>query len=68
MRKIILTRRARDLAALRTDVDILKAETLDLDRRLRQLEHGTTPGSWPRDVAEFHRHVTHDGRGIEVVR
>jgi hypothetical protein len=68
MRKIILTRRARDLAALRADVDILKAAVLDLDRRLRVLEHGAAPGSWPRDVAEFHRHVTHTADGIEVVR
>jgi hypothetical protein len=57
--------RRRTLAALRAEVDILKADVLDLDRRLRQLEGVDT---WPMNVAEFHAHVTHDDRGVEVVR
>jgi len=65
MRKIILTRRARQLVALRADVDILMAAVLAHDRQLRALEHGST---WPANVAEFHAHVTHNAEGIEVVR
>jgi hypothetical protein len=56
---------ASELDALRTEVAMLKAATLDLDRRLRVLEHGTT---WPVSMAEFAAHVTHDNRGVEVVR
>jgi hypothetical protein len=55
----------RTLAALRAEVDILKADVLDLDRRLRQLEGVDT---LPMNVAEFRRHVTHDDRGVEVIR
>ena len=76
MRKIILTRRARDLATLRADVDILLAAVLAHDRRLRVLEGNSVlpPGlsasspTWPANVAEFHAHVTHNAEGIEVVR
>jgi hypothetical protein len=55
----------RDLAATRREVAILRAAVADHDRRLRQLEGGDT---WPMNVAEFHRHVTHDDRGVEVIR
>jgi hypothetical protein len=55
----------RDLAATRREVAILRAVVADHDRRLRQLEGGDT---WPVNVAEFGAHVTHDDRGVEVIR